>query len=337
MKVKREAKIGIFAVAMILAAWAGIRFLSGIDIFSRNVEYCAAYDQINGVQAASPVMMRGVKIGTVTGIAFDPSQSDKVVLRFTIRRTYRIPTDSEAKIVSSSLMGAKAIEISYGKARTFLEAGDTIRSSRDRDLMDMAGSELDFFKQRFSQLTDDLSRTLGNINRILEENAASLSGTMTHLNGITGNVDELLAAERAHLHEAVGGLSEFAVALGNNAGRVDSILLHVDEMAGKLSDQEFAENLAGSVGELNALLEKLNEQQGTLGKLMNDAALYDSLTEASGNLAALLEDLRAYPARYVHLSLFGRDPEKMKARAERRAAKEAARAERDSLKRAARQ
>ena len=326
MKVKREAKIGIFAVTMILAAWAGIRFLSGIDIFSRNVEYYAAYDQINGVQAASPIMMRGVKIGTVTGIAFDPAKSDKVVLQLTIRRTYRIPTDSEAKIVSQSLMGGKAIEVSYGAASTYLEAGDTIRSSRDRDLMDMADSELDFFKQRFSRLTDDLSQTLGNINRLLED-----------LNSITGNVDELLAAERTHLHEAIGGLSEFAGTLGENAGRVDSILRSVNAMAGELSEQEFASNLAGSVEELNALLEKLNEQQGTLGKLVGDAALYDSLTEASGNLATLLEDLKQYPARYVHLSLFGRDPEKMKARAERRAAKEAARAERDSLKRAAQQ
>ena len=160
---------------------------------------------------------------------------------------------------------------------------------------------------------------------------------MVTLNSITGNVDELLAAERTHLHEAIGGLSEFAGTLGENAGRVDSILRSVNAMAGELSEQEFASNLAGSVEELNALLEKLNEQQGTLGKLVGDAALYDSLTEASGNLATLLEDLKQYPARYVHLSLFGRDPEKMKARAERRAAKEAARAERDSLKRAAQQ
>ena len=65
---KREAKIGIFAVVMILAAWAGIRFLKGFDIFGRNTVYYAAYDQVNGVQSASSVMMQGVKIGTVTGI-----------------------------------------------------------------------------------------------------------------------------------------------------------------------------------------------------------------------------------------------------------------------------
>ena len=74
---KREVKIGIFAVAMIGVAWAGIRFLKGFDIFSRNVEYYAAYDQINGVQNASPIMMKGVKIGSVTGLSFDPPRSDK--------------------------------------------------------------------------------------------------------------------------------------------------------------------------------------------------------------------------------------------------------------------
>ena len=50
---KREVKIGIFAVAMIVAAWAGIRFLKGFDIFGRNTVYYAAYDQIGGVQSAS--------------------------------------------------------------------------------------------------------------------------------------------------------------------------------------------------------------------------------------------------------------------------------------------
>ena len=123
---KREVKIGIFGVTMIIAAWAGIRFLKGFDIFSRNSVYYAAYDQINGVQVASPIMMKGVKIGTVTGISFDPQRSDNVVLQFTIKRQYHIPTDSEAKIYSNGLMGGKAIEIKYGTARTYLQKGDTL-------------------------------------------------------------------------------------------------------------------------------------------------------------------------------------------------------------------
>ena len=221
---KREVKIGIFAVAMIGVAWAGIRFLKGFDIFSRNVEYYAAYDQINGVQNASPIMMKGVKIGSVTRLSFDPARSDKVVLQFTIKRQYRIPTDSEAKIFSNGLMGAKAIEITYGTADTYLQKGDTLRSSRDRDLMDMAGSELDFFKQKVSQLTTDLSRTLENLNGLMETNADNIAGTLGNLNSVTGDMAEILSAEKNSLKSALDNLSKFSDMLGENAGRVDSII-----------------------------------------------------------------------------------------------------------------
>lgn len=331
---KREVKIGVFAVAMILAAWAGIRFLKGFDIFGRNTVYYAAYDQIAGVQAASPVQMQGVKIGTVTGITLDPRRSDKVILQLTIKRQYLIPEDSEAKIISSSLMGAKAIEIIYGASSEYLEAGDTLRSGRDRDLMDMAGSELDFFKQKFSRIADDLSRTLDNVNLLLEENAANISGTLGNLNSVSGDVAELLETEKEHLHSAVQNLSAFADMLGENAPRVDSIVGSLNEVTAQLAEADFARRLSESVATLDNLLGRIESGDGSLGLLLNDRALYDSLTMASGNLASLLADLQQYPGRYVHFSLFGRDPEKMKAKADRRAAREAGKQFKDSLRRA---
>ena len=251
---KREVKIGIFAVAMIGVAWAGIRFLKGFDIFSRNVEYYAAYDQINGVQNASPIMMKGVKIGSVTRLSFDPARSDKVVLQFTIKRQYRIPTDSEAKIFSNGLMGAKAIEITYGTADTYLQKGDTLRSSRDRDLMDMAGSELDFFKQKVSQLTTDLSRTLENLNGLMETNADNIAGTLGNLNSVTGDMAEILSAEKNSLKSALDNLSKFSDMLGENAGRVDSIIGDVDRFTSQLTEEQFARKLSQAVEHLDGLL-----------------------------------------------------------------------------------
>lgn len=331
---KREVKIGIFAVVMILAAWAGVRFLKGFDIFGRNTIYYAAYDQVGGVQSASPVLMQGVKIGTVTGITLDPRHSDKVILQLTVKRQYAIPEDSEAKIISNSLMGSKAIEITYGTSERCLEGDDTLRSSRDRDLMDMAGSELDFFKQKLSHITDDLSRTLGNINSLLEQNASNISGTLGNLNTVTGDVAELFDTEKAHLQAAVEHLAAFADMLGENAPRVDSIVGNLNAVTSQLAEEDFARRLSQSVTSLDEMLGKINAGEGSLGMLLNDRALYDSLTMASGNLASLLADLERYPGRYVHLSLFGRDPEKMKAKADRRAAREAEKQLKDSLKRA---
>lgn len=329
---KREVKIGIFAVTMIVAAWAGIRFLQGLDILSRNAVYYASYDQVSGIQAASPIMLKGVKVGTVTGISLDPQHSDNVVLQFTIKRQFRIPKDSEARIFSDGFMGGKAIEIVYGKSSEYLEKGDTLRSVRDRDLMDMAGSELEFFKQKISQVTADLSRTLDNLNLLMEDNAQSINGTLRHLDAMSGDLADLLDTEKQNLASAVENLTAFSEMLGENAPRVDSMMGNLNRIITELADAGFARELSETVGEMNLLLERIQEGDGTVGRLLNDPSLYESLNEASDNLASLLANLEQYPGRYVHFSLFGRSPEKMQAKAERQAAKAAERARRDSLK-----
>ncbi len=331
---KREVKIGIFAVAMLGAAWAGIRFLSGFDIFSRNAEYYAAYDQINGVQNASPVMMKGVKIGSVTGIAFDPARSDKVLLQLTIKRQYRIPEDSEAKIFSNGLMGNKAIEIIYGTSTDYLRSGDTLRAGRDRDLMDVAGSELDFFKQHFSKIATELTATLENLNGLLERNAGNIDGTLNHLNEISGDMASVLNDRKADLQRSIAEFAKFAQMLGDNSPRVDSLIGNLNRFSAQLTDEQVVARLGKAVDELSALMARIDRGDGTMGRLMNDPALYESLDEAVGNLSALLADMKQYPGRYVHLSVFGRNPEKMKAKADRKAAKAAEKARRDSLEQA---
>ncbi|WP_348716034.1 MlaD family protein [uncultured Alistipes sp.] len=326
---KKEVKIGMFAVAMILCAWGGIRFLSGVDIFSRNVDYYAVYDQVNGVQEASPVMMRGVKVGTVSEILFDPARSARVVLRLTVRRQYPIPADSEAKIVSSSLMGSKAIEIVLGGSSEPLEKGDTIRSGYSRDMMDTALTELDFFKEKISRLTEELSRTLTGVSTLVEDNASNIGGLTAHLNSIAGNLDEILSAEKSGLRSAIDGLSEFSQTLGGNAGRVDTLMGNLTRFSDNLAEAD----LKAGIDRLNGILDRIEGGEGTVGRLMNDAELYENLQQASENLSVLLADLKENPKRYVHFSLFGRSEAREKERAEERAARAEAKRLKDSLKR----
>ncbi len=318
---KREAKIGLFAVLMIGVAWGGIRFLQGFDILSRNADYYASYDQVSGVQIASPIMMKGVKIGSVTEIKFDPAVDEKVTLQLTISRNYRIPADSEARIFSDGIMGGKAIEISYGSSSEYLEDGDTLRAQSSRDLMDMASSELEYFKSVISDVTGELTTTLSTINRLMESNEKSINGTLSNLNSLSGDMADVLRAEKQNLSRAIGDLTTFTNSMAAAAPRIDSLVGGANRIVTQLSEEEFAARLTETVGGLNEVLARLQSNEGSLGMLMNDTALYDSLTMASGNLAALLEDMKLYPGRYIHLSVFGRDADKMKAKADRRAAR----------------
>ena len=71
---KKEVKIGIYSVVILLAAWAGIRFLSGLDVLGRSRNYTAHYEQVNGLQDAAAVVINGVKVGQVTGVQLNVEQ-----------------------------------------------------------------------------------------------------------------------------------------------------------------------------------------------------------------------------------------------------------------------
>lgn len=216
----------------------------------------------------------------------------------------------------------------------YLRSGDTLRSGRDRDLMDVAGSELEFFKQHFSKIATELTTTLENLNGLLERNAGNIDGTLIHLNELSGDMASVLGSQKANLQQSIEHLAEFATMLGENSQRVDSIIGNLNQFSAQLTDEQLIARLGTAIDELSALVASIDHGDGTMARLMNDPALYESVNGAVENLSELLADMKQYPGRYVHLSVFGRNPEKMKAKADRRAAKAAEKARRDSLKQA---
>lgn len=309
---KREVKIGIFAIVILLCFWAAIRFLSGIDIFSRNMIYHATYSNVSGLQSAAPITINGVKVGTVETIDLKDST---VVIDIAINRKYRIPKDSKAKIYSDGVLGNKAVAIELGSSAQMLQKGDTIASAVNRDLMDVAGNELDFFKQKLSTITEDLSVTLRNLNSLIENNSDDFSATMSHLNSISASLDQVLTREKTDLVSIVNSLEQLARTLSDNSQHLENIMVNADSFSQQLEAARI-DSLAASFNrtatQLSTMLEQVNSGQGSLGKLLTDQALYDNLTAASQNLSLLLEDLKAHPKRYVHFSVFGRKdkPEK---------------------------
>ncbi len=303
---KREAKIGIFAVVILICSWAGIRFLSGMDVFSRNKVYYACYDQVNGVQTATPVMIRGVKVGQVSDIVLDPERENGVRLSLSIHRKYDIPKDSRAMIYSNGFLGNKAIELVLGTSSEMLDGGGEIKAEHDRDLMAMAGSEFEDIKSKLNDLSERLARTLDNVNDLLETNRNSFNGIMTHLDSVTGSMDEVVTGRKRELREIVDNLSAFSAALGRSSSKIDSTLVNVNIVAEQFADADVAGSLKTTLAKLDAVLEKFDSGDGTVAKLINDKELYTNLTAASANLSSLLADLEANPKRYVHFSVFGR-------------------------------
>lgn len=323
---KREVKVGVFAVAVLLAAWFGARFLKGSELFSNNYKYYAYYDQVGGIQTASHVMIYGVKVGSVTKVTLDEDPSKGVELELSIDRRYRIPADSKAKIFSNGVMGGKAVDIVMGSSPEYIEDGGTLASEVGVDIIDMAGSELEFFKEKITEVVGSLTTTLDGINSLLEENSANLNSIVANVDGITASTDEILRDQKTHLKEAIASLNLFAQSLGDNTEHIDSIMGNLDAFSAQLAEADLVSEVESTVEHLNAVLAAADAETGTVGKLLNDAELYDNLSAASDNLSLLLADLKANPKRYVHFSLFGSNPDRQAERAAKKEARRAAKA-----------
>ena len=331
---KKEVKIGIFAVVMLLALWAGIRFLSGIDIFSRNIIYYASYENVSGLQTAAPITIHGVKVGTIESITFDPSKGSDVKVALAVKRQYRLPVDTRAVIYDNGIMGGKAIKLDLGSSSELLKRGDQIISDSGSDMMSSIGNELGDLKGKLTVVADNLATALANINTLVEQNTDNLSGTISNLNSISASLDGVLKSERKNIEGIVTSLNSLAEMLNQNTERFDRIIGNVDAVAEQLEQAKvdsLVKAFTSTADNLSRMLASINAGEGSVGELMNDKELYDNLAAASGNLSALLADLKEHPARYVHFSVFGSDPDKKAerkaARAEKKAAKAAQQAE----------
>ena len=293
---KKEVKIGIYAVVILLCAWAGIRFLSGLDVFGRTRNYTAHYEQVNGLQDAAAVVINGVKVGQVTGVALDV-ENGGVDVTLSVNKAYNIPTDSKAMMFSDGLMGGKSIEIKMGEAKEFLKSGDAIETGVTLDMFDTLANELGDIKERVATLLDNLNQTIEGVDSLVDNNSKNLTKTVASLNAVMADLKK---------SNIIGNIDGFCATLNQNGEKLEGIITDINSLTKALNEQQSGEKLAQAINEVNTLLAKVNSGSGSIGNLVSDEKLYKELAQASQNLSLLLADLKENPKRYINVTVFGK-------------------------------
>ena len=316
MKLSSFFKVGTFTVIVILVSWWGIKWLGGQNILLSNNIYTVYYDDVTGLMESSRVKMRGVEIGNVRSIKL---LDDKVEVELSIDGEYAdmIPDNSVAEIASAGLMGGMEIYIIQGDSEKSMPDGGTFEG---RVRADMLGSLAD----KGGELLDGLNVTVDNLNTLLEANGENLGQLVANLESVTASIDQMLTASSENIEGALGDLHAFTTMLSESSANIEAMITNLETFSGDLADADLVNKLSSTVDSLNGVLSTIENKEGSVGKLLNDAELYDSLTTASDNLGLLLEDVKARPMRYVNISVFGKSPEKMEEKAAKKAAKEAA-------------
>jgi phospholipid/cholesterol/gamma-HCH transport system substrate-binding protein len=320
MKYSKEIKTAVVALATVFAFVWGYNFLKGNDIFSKQRIFYTVMEDAGGLNTSAPIMANGFKVGLVKAIYFEPENRRQLVVELMLTAdNFDIPKGTVARLVSD-LFGTTSINLKLGEEAGHYEVGDTLQSeieeSLTSELTNVSKSliplkvKAETLIQNLDSLVLDIRDALGkgergsSVNRAL----ADLAVTMENLKHATGRINVLVSKD-GDLSRILADVEAFTSVLDKNKGEIDRLVGNLATFSDSLAASDIAStinNANKTFSELAVAMEKINNGEGTIGKLLNNDSVYNNLTAATDNLDKLFIDIKARPSRYVHVSLFGK-------------------------------
>ena len=316
MKISNETKVGAIAVVSVALLILGFNFLKGKRLFTQSTTIYANYGNIKGLQKSNPVVINGLQVGSVLDIRTDKDMKN-ILVELNITKNVYIPSNSIA-LITPPLLTTASLEIKLGDAVSHLNNKDTILTEASSG--GMFGSMLEKVDPVLFEVKKSLSSldtVLVNINTILDPKAKNnIGATLQNLNGITASMMQSTASLQMLLNSQTGALAKslnnVESITSNFAGsneKISNVVSNLDKTTTKLSQLELEKavnTLNATLQDLQNVVAKINSNNGSLGKMMNDPVLYNNLASTGNKLNLLLDDIRINPKRYVNISVFGK-------------------------------
>jgi phospholipid/cholesterol/gamma-HCH transport system substrate-binding protein len=318
VKISKEFKIGIVVVLAIAAFIWGLNFLKGSNLFAHKYYLYAVYPKIDGLIEANPLLVNGYKIGQVNQISLVQKNGGyEVLVKFLLTEDVQIPKGSVAKAVSSDLLGSKAVELVYSTNSDLMKSGDTLKSEVEESLKASVDKRIAPLQAKAENLISSIDSVMAVVNAVLnkktrenlDKSFESVRKAILSLEQTAYKLDDLIGSEKVKISSILSHLNGITSNLDKNGQKIDNILTNFSNLSDTLAKTQLKQAIANadkSLIELNTLLSKINEGQGTIGKLAKNDSLYNNLNKSSEDLDKLLKDLRVNPERYIHFSVFGR-------------------------------
>jgi phospholipid/cholesterol/gamma-HCH transport system substrate-binding protein len=314
--VKREVKIGIIVAFGIAALIWGVPFLKGTALFSNQKKVFAIYNRVDGLVASNPVHVNGLKVGQVTKMNLMEDRSGRILVTMVVDGDLGIPRNSTAVIVSSDILGSKAIQINYSKEKETISNKDTLKSDIQLSITEEVTQQVAPIRQKTEHLLTSMDSLITVVHSVLNaktrENLIktfeSVKHTIETLEQATVKVDALVTAERNRLSNIFANVESISQNLKDNNEQISVIIRNFSAISDTIAKAQLAATLRNTnktLGEMSSIFTKLNKGQGSLGLLLNNDSLYHGLSASADNLNRLILDLKERPGRYVQFSVFG--------------------------------
>ena len=303
-----EARVGAVVLAGILVFIYGTMQVTHLGD-KRGYDLNAKFKNVSGLEENAPVRMVGVTIGRVKDIQVINRHARVVLL---IEDGREIDREASLAIRSQGILGDKYVEITPGSSDELYRPGETITNTR-------AAPDLDGLLESLETAGKDLSGILGSLRRVIGteegektlseilENTRSLSANLSglvadnrekvgrilaNLDGLTGKLDGIATDSDDDIRASISNIRQMTEDMRDSLPRLtEKIENAADQVSGVISEnregvrqtiaqiQKDAETLEETLDSLRTIAKKIEEGEGTIGKLINEDETYENLND----------------------------------------------------------
>ena len=302
-KRKPEIKTALLVILGISLFIFGFSFLKRSSIFENNKIVHTIYDEVEGLVVGAKVTINGLVIGNVSMIDFLPG-STKILVSMRIDKDLNFSPNSKAVFYEAGLIGGKAISIEpVFDSKNIIKSNDTIASDVKPGLTELINRQIAPLQEKIESMLTSVDSLFSGVSNVLNyETQNNLKNTLENLSQSVNNIN---MSSEALIEVIDENRSSLNISFKNAANATKNI----NELTDSLSKIDFTNTfnkLSESLNNINIILSKVENGEGTLGKFINSEELYQNLSQSSKELEELLSDLKANPSRYVQFSLFGK-------------------------------
>ena len=305
MKTSRLFWIGLIFVLSGVAFVAGLLYIQDISIKKSNYTFTVMFENVQGLHVGDQVDMLGKKIGKVTKTRF---MAQKIAVELAIDNSFSfsIPIDSKIEVKSEGIIGSKYISITPGYNRKdYILPGTIVEGLREFDITEITPDIV--------PMTQDLSAFARQLKAILgKEEGDKIRLTIKNIESFTAQLDSLISAKdinnfqttMKNLRDVTAELKE---GINKEIDKLDQMLNSFkavtdksDELSTTISElRKSSESFSSATQKLDMLLTKMENGEGTLGKLMNNDTLHENMNSLLNEVRTLVQDFKDNPTKYM--------------------------------------
>jgi phospholipid/cholesterol/gamma-HCH transport system substrate-binding protein len=303
LRLSKEIKAAFFVLSTILLFIFGFNYLKGSSILDKQKTIFAVYDEVDGLLVGANVMINGLSIGNVTELDFLPN-STKIIVTLKVKDKLNFSSKSTASIYETGVLGGLAISIEpLFERESIVKTGDTLMSSVRPGLTELINRQIEPLSRQLQSTITSVDSIFTGASNVLnrqtqEEIKESISVLTSAINAIKNSsviIEEILTSKNTQINNTLDNFEKISANLSNVSDELNSFGL-----------TSLLSNLEVSVDGISSIVDKLDSDDSTLGKLINEDEVYNNLNSSIESLNILINDIKTNPKKYIHFSVFGR-------------------------------